>query len=152
MPESLNTLSLQCMQCWSGWLRVLVAPSPLPSQINCVCFHCCSRWKAFIYSTDLKLLRPKTSRSFLRLLFQIAPVENDDSYDELKRDAKTCLSLMSQELLYTEQIPMVLSVLQEVRFPKAYLYSYLSGISRTIHYITWKSILVKHFLNNFMFS
>lgn len=61
--------------------------------------------------------------SFLRLLFQIAPVENDDSYDELKRDAKTCLSLMSQELLYTEQIPMVLSVLQEVRVHKAYLYS-----------------------------
>lgn len=47
-------------------------------------------------------------------LLQIAPVENDDSYDELKRDAKTCLSLMSQGLLYTEQIPMVLSALQEV--------------------------------------
>lgn len=47
-------------------------------------------------------------------VLQIAPVENDDSYDELKRDAKTCLSLMSQGLLYTEQIPMVLSTLQEV--------------------------------------
>lgn len=46
---------------------------------------------------------------------QIAPVENDDSYDELKRDAKTCLSLMSQGLLYPEQIPMVLCVLHEVR-------------------------------------
>lgn len=46
--------------------------------------------------------------------FQIAPVENDDSYDELKRDAKTCLSLMSQGLLYSEQIPMVLNALQEV--------------------------------------
>lgn len=54
-------------------------------------------------------------------LFQIAPVENDDSYDELKRDAKTCLSLMSQGLLYTEQIPMVLSALQEV--------SYLEGVN-----------------------
>uniref|UniRef100_A0A7N9ASQ6 Proteasome activator subunit 4a n=1 Tax=Mastacembelus armatus TaxID=205130 RepID=A0A7N9ASQ6_9TELE len=32
----------------------------------------------------------------------------------LKKDAKTCLSLMSQGLLYTEQIPMVLSVLQEI--------------------------------------
>lgn len=51
---------------------------------------------------------------FLPLLFKIAPVENDDSYDELKRDAKTCLSLMSQGLLYTEQIPMVLCVLQEI--------------------------------------
>lgn len=46
---------------------------------------------------------------------QIAPVENDDSYDELKRDAKMCLSLMSQGLLYPEQIPMVLKVLHEVR-------------------------------------
>lgn len=44
---------------------------------------------------------------------QIAPVENDDSYDELKRDAKTCLSLMSQGLLYTDQIPLVLCVLKE---------------------------------------
>lgn len=52
--------------------------------------------------------------TYLRPLFQIAPVENDDSYDELKRDAKTCLSLMSQGLLYSEQIPMVLRVLQEV--------------------------------------
>lgn len=52
--------------------------------------------------------------TYLCPLLQIAPVENDDSYDELKRDAKTCLSLMSQGLLYTEQIPMVLSALQEV--------------------------------------
>lgn len=50
----------------------------------------------------------------LYLCVQIAPVENDDSYDELKRDAKTCLSLMSQGLLYPEQIPLVLSVLNEV--------------------------------------
>uniref|UniRef100_A0AAQ4QJM9 Proteasome activator subunit 4a n=1 Tax=Gasterosteus aculeatus aculeatus TaxID=481459 RepID=A0AAQ4QJM9_GASAC len=50
----------------------------------------------------------------LPLLFKIAPVENDDSYDELKRDAKTCLSLMSQGLLYTEQIPLVLIALQEI--------------------------------------
>uniref|UniRef100_A0A672NC27 Proteasome activator complex subunit 4B n=1 Tax=Sinocyclocheilus grahami TaxID=75366 RepID=A0A672NC27_SINGR len=35
-------------------------------------------------------------------------------YDELKRDAKTCLSLMSQGLLYPEQIPMVLKVLHEI--------------------------------------
>lgn len=49
------------------------------------------------------------------LHLQIAPVENDDSYDELKRDAKTCLSLMSQGLLYPQQIPLVLKVLHEVR-------------------------------------
>lgn len=53
---------------------------------------------------------------YLGALFQIAPVENDDSYDELKRDAKTCLSLMSQGLLYPEQIPMVLSALQEASY------------------------------------
>ncbi|XP_031439180.1 proteasome activator complex subunit 4B isoform X1 [Clupea harengus] len=50
----------------------------------------------------------------LPLLFKIAPVENDESYDELKRDAKTCLSLMSQGLLYPEQIPLVLAVLKEI--------------------------------------
>lgn len=62
---------------------------------------------------EISELRCPSRPPFLPPL-QIAPVENDDSYDELKRDAKTCLSLMSQGLLYTEQIPMVLSVLQEV--------------------------------------
>lgn len=45
---------------------------------------------------------------------QIAPVENDTNYDELKRDAKMCLSLMSQGLLYPEQVPMALEVLKQV--------------------------------------
>uniref|UniRef100_A0A3Q0SVQ3 Proteasome activator subunit 4 n=1 Tax=Amphilophus citrinellus TaxID=61819 RepID=A0A3Q0SVQ3_AMPCI len=77
-----------------------------------------------LLKTVLKWLIASAGRSFstavseqlqlLPLLFKIAPVENDDSYDELKRDAKTCLSLMSQGLLYSEQIPMVLSVLQEI--------------------------------------
>uniref|UniRef100_A0A3B4GPM2 Proteasome activator subunit 4 n=1 Tax=Pundamilia nyererei TaxID=303518 RepID=A0A3B4GPM2_9CICH len=77
-----------------------------------------------LLKTVLKWLIASAGRSFstavseqlqlLPLLFKIAPVENDDSYDELKRDAKTCLSLMSQGLLYAEQIPMVLSVLQEI--------------------------------------
>ncbi|KAA8583909.1 hypothetical protein FQN60_015117 [Etheostoma spectabile] len=77
-----------------------------------------------LLKTVLKWLIASAGRSFstavpeqlrlLPLLFKIAPVENDDSYDELKRDAKTCLSLMSQGLLYTEQIPMVLRALQEI--------------------------------------
>ncbi|KAE8280512.1 Proteasome activator complex subunit 4B [Larimichthys crocea] len=77
-----------------------------------------------LLKTVLKWLISSAGRSFstavpeqlqlLPLLFKIAPVENDDSYDELKRDAKTCLSLMSQGLLYPEQIPMVLSALQEI--------------------------------------
>uniref|UniRef100_A0A673CDK3 Proteasome activator subunit 4a n=1 Tax=Sphaeramia orbicularis TaxID=375764 RepID=A0A673CDK3_9TELE len=77
-----------------------------------------------LLKTVLKWLIASAGRSFstavseqlrlLPLLFKIAPVENDDSYDELKRDAKTCLSLMSQGLLYPEQIPMVLSTLQEI--------------------------------------
>uniref|UniRef100_A0A671Y3T0 Proteasome activator subunit 4 n=1 Tax=Sparus aurata TaxID=8175 RepID=A0A671Y3T0_SPAAU len=77
-----------------------------------------------LLKTVLKWLIASAGRSFstavseqlrlLPLLFKIAPVENDDSYDELKRDAKTCLSLMSQGLLYSEQIPMVLRVLQEI--------------------------------------
>uniref|UniRef100_A0A3Q2P0Y9 Proteasome activator subunit 4 n=1 Tax=Fundulus heteroclitus TaxID=8078 RepID=A0A3Q2P0Y9_FUNHE len=77
-----------------------------------------------LLKTVLKWLIASAGRSFttavpeqlqlLPLLFKIAPVENDDSYDELKRDAKTCLSLMSQGLLYTDQIPMVLDVLKEI--------------------------------------
>lgn len=41
-------------------------------------------------------------------------MENDNSYDELKRDAKLCLSLMSQGLLYPHQVPLVLQVLNQV--------------------------------------
>ncbi|XP_055031264.2 proteasome activator complex subunit 4B isoform X1 [Misgurnus anguillicaudatus] len=77
-----------------------------------------------LLKTVLKWQMASAGRSFstpvpqqlqlLPLLFKIAPVENDDSYDELKRDAKTCLSLMSQGLLYPEQIPLVLEVLQEI--------------------------------------
>lgn len=77
-----------------------------------------------LLKTVLKWLMASTGRSFttpvaqhlqlLPLLFKIAPVENDNSYDELKRDAKTCLSLMSQGLLYPEQIPLVLKVLNEI--------------------------------------
>ncbi|KAF0025594.1 hypothetical protein F2P81_022475 [Scophthalmus maximus] len=37
----------------------------------------------------------------------IAPVEIDESYDEMKQDARTCLSLMSQGLLYPEHIPLM---------------------------------------------
>ncbi|XP_028809979.1 proteasome activator complex subunit 4B isoform X2 [Denticeps clupeoides] len=77
-----------------------------------------------LLKTVLKWLMASAGRSFstpvpqqlqlLPLLFKIAPVENDDSYDELKRDAKTCLSLMSQGLLYQDQIPLVLQTLNEI--------------------------------------
>uniref|UniRef100_A0A673KII6 Proteasome activator complex subunit 4A n=1 Tax=Sinocyclocheilus rhinocerous TaxID=307959 RepID=A0A673KII6_9TELE len=77
-----------------------------------------------LLKTVLKWLMTSAGRSFssavpeqlrlLPLLFKIAPVENDDSYDEMKRDAKTCLSLMSQGLLYSEQIPQVLNALEEI--------------------------------------
>ncbi|XP_061602006.1 proteasome activator complex subunit 4A isoform X1 [Cololabis saira] len=77
-----------------------------------------------LLKTVLKWLIASAGRSFttavpeqlrlLPLLFKIAPVENDESYDELKKDAKTCLSLMSQGLLYTDQIPTVLNVLKEI--------------------------------------
>ncbi|XP_051507905.1 proteasome activator complex subunit 4A isoform X2 [Myxocyprinus asiaticus] len=77
-----------------------------------------------LLKTVLKWMMTSAGRSFssavpeqlrlLPLLFKIAPVENDDSYDEMKRDAKTCLSLMSQGLLYSEQIPQVLSALEEI--------------------------------------
>lgn len=48
-------------------------------------------------------------------------MENDNSYDELKRDAKLCLSLMSQGLLYPHQVPLVLQVLKQVRVYIKYL-------------------------------
>lgn len=54
------------------------------------------------------------------IVLQIAPVENDNSYDELKRDAKLCLSLMSQGLLYPHQVPLVLQVLKQVRVSDEY--------------------------------
>lgn len=41
-------------------------------------------------------------------------MEIDENYDEMKQDARTCLSLMSQGLLYPEHIPMVLAALEEV--------------------------------------
>ncbi|XP_065785365.1 proteasome activator complex subunit 4 isoform X1 [Muntiacus reevesi] len=76
-----------------------------------------------LLKTILKWLMASAGRSFstavaeqlqlLPLFFKIAPVENDNSYDELKRDAKLCLSLMSQGLLYPHQVPLVLQVLNQ---------------------------------------
>ncbi|XP_062464948.1 proteasome activator complex subunit 4 isoform X1 [Pezoporus occidentalis] len=76
-----------------------------------------------LLKTILKWLMASAGRSFstavteqlqlLPLFFKIAPVENDNSYDELKRDAKMCLSLMSQGLLYPQQVPLVLQVLKQ---------------------------------------
>lgn len=59
-------------------------------------------------------LSPSLSLSVFSLPLQIAPVEIDESYDEMKQDARTCLSLMSQGLLYPEHIPLVLAALEEV--------------------------------------
>ncbi|KFO18474.1 Proteasome activator complex subunit 4 [Fukomys damarensis] len=76
-----------------------------------------------LLKTILKWLMASAGRSFstavteqlqlLPLFFKIAPVENDNGYDELKRDAKLCLSLMSQGLLYPHQVPLVLKVLNQ---------------------------------------
>ncbi|TKS85439.1 Proteasome activator complex subunit 4A [Collichthys lucidus] len=111
-----------------------------------------------LLKTVLKWLISSAGRSFstavpeqlqlLPLLFKIAPVENDDSYDELKRDAKTCLSLMSQGLLYPEQIPMVLRALQEA--------SYLAPIAGSSSWharytvLTYLQIMVFYNLFTFM--
>uniref|UniRef100_A0A673LWV1 Proteasome activator complex subunit 4A-like n=1 Tax=Sinocyclocheilus rhinocerous TaxID=307959 RepID=A0A673LWV1_9TELE len=104
-----------------------------------------------LLKTVLKWLMTSAGRSFssvvpeqlrlLPLLFKIAPVENDDSYDEMKRDAKTCLSLMSQGLLYSEQIPQVLNALEEVTFQSAH------GTHYTV--LTYLQIMV--FYNLFTF-
>ncbi|KAG7506391.1 proteasome activator complex subunit 4B-like [Solea senegalensis] len=75
-----------------------------------------------LLKTVLKWLMASAGRTFttpveqqlqlLPLLFKIAPVEIDESYDEMKQDARTCLSLMSQGLLYPEHIPLVLAALE----------------------------------------
>ncbi|XP_028331301.1 proteasome activator complex subunit 4B [Gouania willdenowi] len=72
--------------------------------------------------TVLKWLMASAGRTFttpvqqqlqlLPLLFKIAPVEIDESYDEMKQDARTCLSLMSQGLLYPQQIPLFRAALE----------------------------------------
>nr|XP_046233652.1 proteasome activator complex subunit 4B-like [Scatophagus argus] len=77
-----------------------------------------------LLKTVLKWLMVSAGRTFttpvqqqlqlLPLLFKIAPVEIDENYDEMKQDARTCLSLMSQGLLYPEHIPLVLAALEEM--------------------------------------
>ncbi|XP_028286764.1 proteasome activator complex subunit 4B [Parambassis ranga] len=77
-----------------------------------------------LLKTVLKWLMASAGRTFttpvekqlqlLPLLFKIAPVEIDESYDEMKQDARTCLSLMSQGLLYPEHIPQVVAALKEM--------------------------------------
>ncbi|XP_056286378.1 proteasome activator complex subunit 4B-like [Pseudoliparis swirei] len=77
-----------------------------------------------LLKTVLKWLMASAGRTFttpvqpqlqlLPLLFKIATVEIDESDDEMKQDARTCLSLMSQGLLYPEHIPLVLAALEEM--------------------------------------
>lgn len=71
-----------------------------------------NRWFDWIHCF---LEQPTVAHLSCSCFAQIAPVENNNSYDELKRDAKMCLSLMSQGLLYPQQVPLVLQVLKQVR-------------------------------------
>ncbi|XP_033974849.1 proteasome activator complex subunit 4B-like [Trematomus bernacchii] len=83
-----------------------------------------------LLKTVLKWLMASAGRTFtnpvqqqlklLPLLFKIAPVEIDESYDEMKQDARTCLSLMSQGLLYPEHIPLVLAALDEMTVSRSW--------------------------------
>ncbi|XP_031434367.1 proteasome activator complex subunit 4A isoform X3 [Clupea harengus] len=105
-----------------------------------------------LLKTVLKWLMTSAGRCFssatpeqlqlLPLLFKIAPVENDDSYDEMKQDAKTCLTLMSQGLLYPEEIPQVLCVLQEI--------AGISSWHARYTVLTYLQIMVFHNLFTFM--
>ncbi|KAM6951408.1 proteasome activator complex subunit 4B [Aplochiton taeniatus] len=99
-----------------------------------------------LLKTVLKWLMASAGRTFtipvqqqlqlLPLLFKIAPVEIDESYDEMKQDARTCLSLMSQGLLYAEQIPPVLTVLEEMASSRSWhsRYSVLTYLQITVFY------------------
>lgn len=85
-------------------------PLNLTCPLNSISLFIYSKWcVAPCLSTSLPL-----SLSVFSLPLQIAPVEIDESYDEMKQDARTCLSLMSQGLLYPEHIPLVLAALEEV--------------------------------------
>ncbi|KAF7252296.1 Proteasome activator complex subunit 4 [Varanus komodoensis] len=104
-----------------------------------------------LLKTILKWLMASAGRAFstavteqlqlLPLFFKIAPVENDNSYDELKRDAKMCLSLMSQGLLYPQQVPLVLQVLKQVREMAA---TTLSGLLQC-HFLVIDTPMQTHF-------
>uniref|UniRef100_A0A8C7ZN05 Proteasome activator complex subunit 4 n=1 Tax=Oryzias sinensis TaxID=183150 RepID=A0A8C7ZN05_9TELE len=63
-----------------------------------------------LLKTVLKWLMASAGRTFTT-----PPTVPTTSYDEMKQDARTCLSLMSQGLLYPEHIPLVLSGLEEMR-------------------------------------
>lgn len=96
----------------------------------------------------LKMVRGRVS-SYLSpsLSPQIAPVEIDESYDEMKQDARTCLSLMSQGLLYPEHIPLVLAALEEVthtphpHIPPACCCCYCPGCCLTKNNLCYFNIL-----------
>uniref|UniRef100_A0A3Q2Z487 Proteasome activator complex subunit 4 C-terminal domain-containing protein n=1 Tax=Hippocampus comes TaxID=109280 RepID=A0A3Q2Z487_HIPCM len=64
----------------------------------------------------------------------IAPVEIDESYDEMKQDARACLSLMSQGLLYPQHIPLVLAALEEMAGSRSWhaRYSVLTYLQITV--------------------
>uniref|UniRef100_A0A3Q2DTV4 Proteasome activator complex subunit 4 C-terminal domain-containing protein n=1 Tax=Cyprinodon variegatus TaxID=28743 RepID=A0A3Q2DTV4_CYPVA len=99
-----------------------------------------------LLKTVLKWLMASAGRTFttpvqqqlqlLPLLFKIAPVEIDESYDEMKQDARTCLSLMSQGLLYPEHIPLVLAALEEMAGSRSWhtRFSVLTYLQITVFY------------------
>ncbi|XP_075999758.1 proteasome activator complex subunit 4B [Genypterus blacodes] len=99
-----------------------------------------------LLKTVLKWLMASAGRTFttpvqqqlqlLPLLFKIAPVEIDESYDEMKQDARTCLSLMSQGLLYPEHIPLVVAALEEMAVSRSWhaRYSVLTYLQITVFY------------------
>ncbi|KAM4716279.1 proteasome activator complex subunit 4B-like [Anableps anableps] len=99
-----------------------------------------------LLKTVLKWLMASAGRTFttpvqqqlqlLPMLFKIAPVEIDESYDEMKQDARTCLSLMSQGLLYPEHIPLVLAALEEMAGSRSWhaRFSVLTYLQITVFY------------------
>uniref|UniRef100_A0A665UKH4 Proteasome activator subunit 4b n=1 Tax=Echeneis naucrates TaxID=173247 RepID=A0A665UKH4_ECHNA len=99
-----------------------------------------------LLKTVLKWLMVSAGRTFttpvqqqlqlLPLLFKIAPVEIDESYDEMKQDARTCLSLMSQGLLYPEHIPLVLAALEDMAGSRSWhaRFSVLTYLQITVFY------------------
>uniref|UniRef100_A0A3B5LA44 Proteasome activator complex subunit 4B n=1 Tax=Xiphophorus couchianus TaxID=32473 RepID=A0A3B5LA44_9TELE len=99
---------------------------------TCIATACVSHSAALQKDIDFYVLSSHTER-FISSIYRI---EIDESYDEMKQDARTCLSLMSQGLLYPEHIPLVLAALEEMAASRSWhaRFSVLTYLQITVFY------------------
>uniref|UniRef100_A0A3B5LHN2 Proteasome activator Blm10 mid region domain-containing protein n=1 Tax=Xiphophorus couchianus TaxID=32473 RepID=A0A3B5LHN2_9TELE len=94
---------------------------------TCIATACVSHSAALQKDIDFYVLSSHTERFISKI---------DESYDEMKQDARTCLSLMSQGLLYPEHIPLVLAALEEMAASRSWhaRFSVLTYLQITVFY------------------